>query len=335
LFGTCQDGGSNSFSTSNLGYGTVFELKAPHLVFTQQPTSAAPGAPISPAVTVTLENPFGSTITGDTSNINISLNSGPGSLGGTDSATLANGVATFSNLTLSAGGSYTLDAGDATNNNITAVSNSFAIATIPTITSTQVGNGSIQRSTISSISVTFNEAVTLGANAFTLDQEVLNPDGSINSGATPTNVTSNVTASLSGGGTILTLSVTPGSALDRTSADDAGFFVNGIYQLILNGSAITDAATGLAQFDNGASTPVTFASNETQSGTSQYFHVLFGDLLGTGFVNTADYRTFASDYLAQSGDANYNPALDYDGTGIINTVSFRQFARDYLVSYTY
>jgi hypothetical protein len=204
----------------------------------------------------------------------------------------------------------------------------------PTIASTQVGDGTAQRSTVSSISVTFNAPINLGTGAFTLFQQVLNADGSIDTGAAPVNVTSDVTASLTAGGTVLTLSVTPGSALDRSN-DGAGFFVNGIYQLQLDGTSITDAATGTAEFDDGALTPVTFASNETGTGSSQYFHVLFGDLSGNGTVNAGDLRTFDRDFASSVGDSNYNAALDFNGTGTINATSLRDFDRDFAVSFTY
>jgi uncharacterized delta-60 repeat protein len=216
-----------------------------------------------------------------------------------------------------------------------AIARYFGDPLAPTIAATQVGNGSAQRSTISSISVTFDEAVALGANPFTLDQEVLNPDGSIDTGATPTNVTSDITASLSPDGTVLTLSVTPGGPLDRTGSDDAGFFANGIYQLILNGSAITDS-TGTAEFNDGAATPVAFATNEPgDGGTSQYFHVLYGDLAGAGTVSLVDYRQFLSAYESSSGSSNFNPALDYFGNGSISLQDYRAFLKDYETSYTY
>jgi hypothetical protein len=213
----------------------------------------------------------------------------------------------------------------------------------PEIVSTQVGDGTEQRSTVGSISVTLNTLVnTVNSDAWTLYQEVLNSDGSINTGAAPVNVSSGITETTTtvGGASVLTFSVTPGGSLDRTNTD-AGFFVNGIYQLQLDGTDITDAGTGLTgivgttELQGGLLAPVTFASNETESGTSQYFHVLFGDLTGTAFVNAVDYRTFARDYLSQTGDSNYNVYLDYDGTGIVNAISYRKFATDYLQSYTY
>jgi uncharacterized repeat protein (TIGR03803 family) len=107
LFGTTISGGSN-------GDGTVFELApaATQLVFTQQPATSKAGSAISPSVTVAVEDQYGNVITSDSSTITLSLNSGPGALGGTVSANVVNGVATFNNLVLQKAGTDTLAASD-------------------------------------------------------------------------------------------------------------------------------------------------------------------------------------------------------------------------------
>jgi Calx-beta domain/Dockerin type I domain len=208
-----------------------------------------------------------------------------------------------------------------------------AAATAPTIMSSIVGTGTVQRSTISTIGVTFSEPVSLAAGSFTLLQEVLNADGSINTSATPLDVTSGVSASLSSDKKTLTLSVIPGGSLDRTGASDAGFFANGIYQLKLNGSAVTDAATGTAPLNGGAATIVSF--NKSDGSSSNYFHVLFGDFNGDGTVNSVDARQLSKDLLSSTGDTNYDPAFDFNGDGTINTIDAKQFTKDLLQTYSY
>ena len=66
------------------------------------------------AVAVAVEDTYGNTVTGDTSQVSLSLNtlSGDGVLVGTQSASVAAGVATFSNLAITRAGSYTLTATD-------------------------------------------------------------------------------------------------------------------------------------------------------------------------------------------------------------------------------
>ncbi len=307
----------------------------PKLAFATQPPSSVMSGSSMSSIVVDVESANGSLNTSDNSNVTLSVSNAPAraSLNGTVTVAASGGVATFSGLSLDEGGTYTLEASDG--NLYVALSNPITVVPVaPQVLSTQVGNGSAQRSTISSISVTFNAPVLLGSNPFTLYQEVLNPDGSIDTGASPNNVTDDVTGSLTNGAATLTIAVTPGGALDRTGSDDAGFFVNGIYQLVLNGAGIADS-TGSVKFDSGASTAAIFASNETGTGTSPYFHVLFGDLTGSGTVNAGDLRTLGMDFASSVGDSNYNAALDYNGTGTINAISLRAFDEDYAVSYVY
>ncbi len=96
------------------------------LAFSQQPTNALTQAIIAPAIQVAVEDANGNTVTSATSPITLSLIGGTG-LGGTLTVTPQNGIATFSNLTVStAGTGYTLSA---TSPNLTsATSASFAIS---------------------------------------------------------------------------------------------------------------------------------------------------------------------------------------------------------------
>lgn len=71
------------------------------LAFTVQPTNAAAGGPIAPAVQVTLQDAAGNTTTA-TSQVTIALGSNPGSatLSGTTTVNAVAGIATFTNLSL-------------------------------------------------------------------------------------------------------------------------------------------------------------------------------------------------------------------------------------------
>ncbi len=85
------------------------------LAFVQQPSNAPAGGTISPAVTVAIENSFGVVVSPDTSSVTLSIgpgSTGSGTLGGTLTVAAVNGVATFSNLSISAAGTYTLQATD-------------------------------------------------------------------------------------------------------------------------------------------------------------------------------------------------------------------------------
>jgi uncharacterized repeat protein (TIGR03803 family) len=105
---------------------TVSPAAAAKLAFAQQPTNVAAGSTISPAVTVDVEDQYGNIVTGNTSNVTMSIASGPGTLGGTVTVAAVNGVATFSNLSLTTSGSYALSAGDGALT--TATSGSFTVS---------------------------------------------------------------------------------------------------------------------------------------------------------------------------------------------------------------
>src|SRR5205814_1532491 len=92
----------------NIGVGAAAKL-----VFTVQPSTAAAGAAITPAMQVAVQDAQGSTVTTATTSITLAIGSNPasGTLAGTTTVTAANGVATFSTLSLtSAGSGYTLTA---------------------------------------------------------------------------------------------------------------------------------------------------------------------------------------------------------------------------------
>ena len=92
---------------------TVTPAAADHLLFLQQPTDTAAGQTLSP-VTVAVVDQYGNVETDDTSDtVTLSLDTNPsgGTLSGTLTLTVVNGVATFSDLSIDlAGAGYTLHA---------------------------------------------------------------------------------------------------------------------------------------------------------------------------------------------------------------------------------
>ena len=106
--------------------------------YTQQPSTAAPGVAISPAVTVDLYDPYGNVITTDnTDKVSIALGANPakGTLTGTSPVTVSGGVATFNNLSINkAGNGYTLVATLVGNAAVSpATSIAFGVAATTTI----------------------------------------------------------------------------------------------------------------------------------------------------------------------------------------------------------
>ena len=108
---TLSETGSSSLSGPASNSFTVTPTTVSQVAFGQQPTNTTAGAPITPAVTVKLEDQFGNVVTTDsTDTVTVGVASGPGTFSGSSTTTLtaSAGIATFSNLHLNTAGSYTL-----------------------------------------------------------------------------------------------------------------------------------------------------------------------------------------------------------------------------------
>ncbi len=115
---------------------TISPAAADHLAFDIQPSGTPASALISPAVTVRALDPFGNVVTTDVGDqVTLTVASGPGGFtdGSTTTATVSDGVATFSNLLLGTAGSYTLAASDSAGL-ADATSDGFIVAMLPVFT---------------------------------------------------------------------------------------------------------------------------------------------------------------------------------------------------------
>jgi len=92
---------SSSFSPTSTGPTT-------HLVFTTQPSNSARRSTITPSVVVSVEDASGAVVTTSPASVAIAISTGSGTLLGTLTVTTVNGVATFSNLSISSRGTDTL-----------------------------------------------------------------------------------------------------------------------------------------------------------------------------------------------------------------------------------
>ena len=115
-------------STPAVSSSFVVRAAAPSkLVFVQQPVNAVAGSTLNPVV-VDVEDKYGNVVTGDHSNLTLSFAHGPSGCRFNGVATIraVNGVATFSNLSLTTAGTYQLRASDGSLDG--ATSNSFTIS---------------------------------------------------------------------------------------------------------------------------------------------------------------------------------------------------------------
>jgi hypothetical protein len=109
------------------------------LSFTAQPTAALQSTQIAPAVQVAIRNASGATLATATNPVTLALASGPG-LTGTVTAVPVNGIATFSNLSVTTFGTFTLVASSP--NLTSATSQSFKVS-IPTTPQTAVASDAV------------------------------------------------------------------------------------------------------------------------------------------------------------------------------------------------
>jgi len=98
---------------SNGLFSLVSATAASKLAYTQTPTTGTAGAALAPTVKVSVENPSGSVITTDNSQVTLTIAGGVFAGGATTTTVQAvNGIATFSNLIIDGVGAYILIASD-------------------------------------------------------------------------------------------------------------------------------------------------------------------------------------------------------------------------------
>jgi hypothetical protein len=156
----------------------------------------------------------------------------------------------------------------------------------PTVTNFQVNDGNPQRSMVQSLTLTFNERVTLYYGAISLTQR--DPNGGA---ATPETYT---LSNPSGDGMTYLLTFT-----DPSYA--GGSLPDGVYDLTVNASLVRN---------NQGGTP---AADQTFS-----FYRLYGDFLGTGIVNFQSLVTVVQDLGIDSSNPNYLNYVDINSDGVIN-----------------
>jgi GH25 family lysozyme M1 (1,4-beta-N-acetylmuramidase) len=168
-------GTSNSLTVT----ATSTENVASQLVFGVEPSDVALDAFITPPIVVQIEDSSGNTVTRDDSDVTLSIASGSSgaSLSGTLTVPADNGVATFSNISLNATGTYTLTATD-TSDNLATISAAFTVSS-PTISSISpdpvIGSYDPQTITITGSNFASGQQVILTETSPYQNQEYLTP----------------------------------------------------------------------------------------------------------------------------------------------------------------
>jgi Hypothetical glycosyl hydrolase family 15/Dockerin type I domain len=223
-------------------------------------------------------------------------------LGGTYQQVRGSGGGTMADAQIDANGNYI--GGSLTYqgvNSVTLAGGTAAIFLNPTTASgVTVNAGATQRSTLTSLAVTFNSAVTLLPGAFSLTRVGL-PGGAAGDNATVGTIA--VSTQTVNGVTVATL--TFGGAYTT-----AGSLDDGNWTLTIDHTKV-QAATGAA--------PMT--ADYTQANVRR----LFGDINGDGTVDNLDFFLLKQTFLRSTGDPLFLSGLDYDGSGTVDNADFFQF----------
>jgi hypothetical protein len=242
------------------------------VVVTPSSATVAPGAQQQFSATAT--DQFGNAISSPTFNWQIT---GAGnSIDGTGLATLGSTTGTYT---------VTATLGSASNNA------SVTVATAPIVSAFQVNDGNVQRSMVDSLTVTFNEPVTLSAGAITLN--LLSQTGGASTPITNFNLNS------PDGGTTWVLTFTDPSYI-------GGSLPDGAYEVSVAASGVTD----------GNSLNMAADQNFT-------FLRLYGDFQGNGTVNGSDFTTIAT--LLGKPTPSSDWYVDFDADGVIGGSDFTAF----------
>ncbi len=186
--------------------------------------------------------------------------------------------------------------------------NNFTIARVPVVESVAINAAAIQRSRLTTVAVTFDTTVAVGAGAFKLTRVGLpnggaGDDAEIASGGASPQIT--FTTATVAGKTVATLS------FNGTGVVQAGSLADGVWRLTVVGTAVTLGGTAMPA---DTVTPTTGASR---------IYRLFGDADGDGDVDSTNFlaaRVALDSTLA--GGSPYNPAFDIDGDGDIDSTDY-------------
>jgi hypothetical protein len=179
---------------------------------------------------------------------------------------------------------------------------------VPQVSAVRVGDGSAQRSMVTSLTVAFNTLVTFAgspAAAFALARD----------GGGPVGFTATVT--VTGGFTTVTLGGFIGAATQ------SGSLADGTYTLTVRAGQVSTAAGPLD--GNGDGT----GGDDYAFGAAQGLFRLYGDATGDRRVDDADFALFRQTYGRSAGSPLYLAYLDANADGRIDNLDFFQFRSRY------
>jgi endonuclease/exonuclease/phosphatase family metal-dependent hydrolase len=176
---------------------------------------------------------------------------------------------------------------------------SLRIHVPPQVEQVVVNDGSAQRSMVTSLTVKFNEGVTLDTGAI----EVRRQGGG--------SFTTHVVTQVLGGKTVAVVTFSGRDVVGGSLAD-------GRYQLILHADRVRDSHGNSLDGD---------ADGTAGGDRTHAFHRLFGDSDGDRDVDARDLFRFVSSFGRQAGDMNYLAYFDVNGDDRVGVIDLVAFAR--------
>jgi hypothetical protein len=202
---------------------------------------------------------------------------------------------------------------------------------VPTVAAVIANDGSVQRSEVRSLSVTFSGPVTFAGGNAAAAFQLLHVQ-------TNTNIANlqATTSTNSSGQTVVTLTfTTTGNAaadIDPVSATGgaAPSLADGRYQLTILSANVTGAyGPALAGGPNGTAGNYVSPAETAYSPTALHLYRLFGDATGDGVVDLSDLTAFRATYNAGTGNPAYVSYLDADNSGVVDLTDLTEFRNRY------
>jgi hypothetical protein len=195
----------------------------------------------------------------------------------------------------------------------------------PTVTNLKIDDGTIQRSMIDSLTVTFSEAVTFTgaiANAFHLHRDSAPPPGP---GTEQGGVTGNVNLAAAQVGSVVTLTFLTSGANPINGVGGNGIFSlpDGRYTLTIDHTQVVGIGGNMAS-------DYVLASAPAPAAPTNIFR-FFGDVTGDGAVSSADFNGTSPTGVPPSvvgfrqAFGGIDHRFDYNGDGSVAASDFTQF----------
>lgn len=197
--------------------------------------------------------------------------------------------------------------------NATVDIGAYETASPPVINGIVLNGGQSQRSIFDSLDVAFDQIIALdnqGGSPF----ELVNVE-------TGQNVDVSAELTTKAGKTNAVLTFLPGP-----SVSVAGSLQDGNYRLTLKSDRILSGVMPLDSNGDGTGGDDYVLGDEA---TDDFFR-LYGDGDGDRDVDAQDYGRFGLSFLKNSGDAGFDPTLDFDGDGDVDGQDYGRFSRNFL-----